>query len=227
MFKHSNKYPIYDIEAVTTPEGRRYEVPGGNIYESVTTALGKRSGKKEGLAEWRKRVGMKEANRISQLTSKRGTAVHKIIEGYLNNEDTHMWGFMPDAIAMFKSVQEILNEYVDIIYLQEAPLFSHTYKLAGRTDMIGYWVNHASEKWAQPALSVVDFKTSMKPKKEEWLTDYFLQGTAYAKMFEEMYHTEIEQIVLVIAVENDTPQIFIDSPYKYTGNEFFTERLRK
>ena len=128
MFKHSNKYPIYDIEAVTTPEGRRYEVPGGNIYESVTTALGKRSGKKEGLAEWRKRVGMKEANRISQLTSKRGTAVHKIIEGYLNNEDTHMWGFMPDAIAMFKSVQEILNEYVDIIYLQEAPLFSHTYK---------------------------------------------------------------------------------------------------
>ncbi len=218
MFKHSTEYPIFEMNSVTTPEGRRYEVPGGKIYESVTTALGRQPGKKEGLMEWRKRVGEKEANKISRIASRRGTAVHKIIEGYLKNEETYMWGFMPDAIAMFKSVQGILNDSIDMICLQEAPLYTHTYELAGRTDMIGYWVKR---------LSVVDFKTSMKPKKEEWITDYFLQSTAYAKMFEEMYDQTIEQIVLVIAVKDNDPQIFIGSPYKYIENQFFTERLKK
>ena len=123
---------------------------------------------------------------------------------------------MPDAIAMFRSIQPLLDKSIEKIYMQEAPLWSNKYQLAGRVDCIATCLKK---------LSVIDFKTSMKPKKREWVEDYFLQGSAYSFMFEEMYNTKIEQVVLFVAVEESEPQIFMDNPYKYINHNFFNERL--
>ena len=193
MFIHENVLEDLDLNTINENGKRYYITPTGEKYPSVTTVLS--NYKKEALFKWRKRVGEKEANKISTQASRRGTKVHKLCENYLNNE-LSFDEYTPDNVVMFKTIQPILDE-IELVYGQERALFSNHLKTAGRVDCIGKFrgKNH-----------IIDFKTSSKPKKEEWLTDYFLQGTAYAKMFEEMYHTEIEQIVLVIAVENDTPQ---------------------
>lgn len=219
-FIREDRFPIYEIEAITTSEGRRYKVPDGPhdvLYESVTTALGNQPGKKESLMEWRRRVGDEEANRISRLAATRGTAVHQIVEDYLNNEEDPLRDKMPDAIMMFKSLQPIIDQSITKVYMQESPLWSHKYKLAGRVDCVAD---------IKGKLSVVDFKTSMKLKKREWIRDYFLQTAAYSHMIYEMYGEQVDQTVIFIAVENAAPQIFVGNPSIDIEDNFFLERLK-
>jgi len=215
-FLHEDRFEVHSIEAVTTDSGRRYKIPNGDMYESVTTALGNQPGKKEGLMEWRRRVGEAEANRISRKAAGRGTAVHQIIEDYLNNLEDPIKDKMPDAVMMFKQLQPILDKSISKVYMQEAPLWSYKYRLAGRVDCVAD---------IKGKLSVVDFKTSMKPKKREWVTDYFLQTAAYSHMIGEMYGDTVEQTVIFIAVENRNPQIFVGDPHADITHEFFTQRI--
>ena len=215
-FKHENRYVPVDMEATTTPEGRRYKTPSGDLYESITTVLGNNPEKKKGLMEWRKRVGEKEANRISRLASTRGTAMHTICENYLNNDEDYIGKAMPNAIDMFRTIQPVLDEAITKVYMQECALYSDTYRLAGRVDCIAD---------IRGELTVVDFKTSMKKKKREWVHDYYLQTAAYSFMFEEMYGEKVDQTLILIAVQDEEPQIFVGNPYKYKGDVFFTERL--
>lgn len=213
---HNNRFKPYELTSIEGKDGRVYKVPGGQLYESITTALGKNPEKKKSLQEWRERVGEREANKISSQAAKRGTAVHKIAENYLNNEPTYNWGFMPNIVSMFNDLKPHLDKNISEVYMQECPLFSHKYKLAGRTDCIAMW---------DGKLSVVDFKTSTREKKREWIHDYFLQGAAYSFMFEEMYGTAIEQVVILIACEESHAQLFIDNPYEHEQDPFFTGRL--
>ena len=215
-FIHEDRFEVHSIEAVTTESGRRYKIPNGDMYESVTTALGNQPGKKEGLMEWRRRVGEAEANRISRKAAGRGTAVHQIIEDYLNNLDDPIKDKMPDAVVMFKQLQPILDKSISKVYMQEAPLWSYKYRLAGRVDCVAD---------IKGKLSVVDFKTSMKPKKREWVTDYFLQTAAYSHMIGEMYGDTVEQTVIFIAVEDRDPQIFVGDPHTDITHEFFAQRI--
>jgi hypothetical protein len=215
-FLHEDRFEVHSIEAVTTDSGRRYKIPNGDMYESVTTALGNQPGKKEGLMEWRRRVGEAEANRISRKAAGRGTAVHQIIEDYLNNLEDPIKDKMPDAVMMFKQLQPILDKSISKVYMQEAPLWSYKYRLAGRVDCVAD---------IKGKLSVVDFNTSMKPKKREWVTDYFLQTAAYSHMIGEMYGDTVEQTVIFIAVENRNPQIFVGDPHADITHEFFTQRI--
>ena len=215
-FIHEDRFEVHSIEAVTTESGRRYKIPNGDMYESVTTALGNQPGKKEGLMEWRRRVGEAEANRISRKAAGRGTAVHQIIEDYLNNLEDPIKDKMPDAVVMFKQLQPILDKSISKVYMQEAPLWSYKYRLAGRVDCVAD---------IKGKLSVVDFKTSMKPKKREWVTDYFLQTAAYSHMIGEMYGDTVEQTVIFIAVEDRDPQIFVGDPYTDITHEFFEQRI--
>jgi len=215
-FLHEDRFEVHSIEAVTTDSGRRYKIPNGDMYESVTTALGNQPGKKESLMEWRRRVGEAEANRISRKAAGRGTAVHSIIEDYLNNLEDPIKDKMPDAVMMFKQLQPILDKSISKVYMQEAPLWSYKYRLAGRVDCVAD---------IKGKLSVVDFKTSMKPKKREWVTDYFLQTAAYSHMIGEMYGDTVEQTVIFIAVENRNPQIFVGDPHADITHEFFTQRI--
>ena len=215
-FIHEERFDVYSIEAITTDSGRRYKVPNGEMYESVTTALGNQPGKKEGLMEWRRRVGNDEANRISRKAAGRGTAVHSIIEDYLNNKEDPCKDMMPDAVVMFKQLQPILDKSISKVYMQEAPLWSDKYRLAGRVDCIAD---------IKGKLSVVDFKTSMKIKKREWVKDYFLQTAAYSHMIKEMYGDTVDQTIIFIAVEDRDPQIFVGDPHTDILDRFFQERL--
>lgn len=215
-FIHEDRFEVHSIEAVTTESGRRYKIPNGDMYESVTTALGNQPGKKEGLMEWRRRVGDAEANRISRKAAGRGTAVHQIIEDYLNNLEDPIKDKMPDAVVMFKQLQPILDKSISKVYMQEAPLWSYKYRLAGRVDCVAD---------IKGKLTVVDFKTSMKPKKKEWVIDYFLQTAAYSHMIEEMYGETVDQTVIFIAVEDRDPQIFVGDPRIDITHKFFEQRI--
>ena len=196
-FLHENI--LGDIELSTTNEnGKRcYITPDGQRYPSITTVLSEY--KKEGIIAWRKRVGEQEANKISTKASRRGTKVHKLCEDYLNNELSFK-DFTPDNVEMFKGIQPFLDE-IEIVYAQERTLYSHHLKTAGRVDCVGMF---------RGKKHIIDFKTSNKPKKWEWIDNYFMQGSAYSVMWEEMTGVSIPYIAIIIAVVDEAPQVFVE-----------------
>ena len=126
------------------------------------------------MIEWRNRVGHEEADKVSTRASLRGTKFHNMMEGYLRGEERFLDGVMPDMKQSFNDMKETLD-LVDNIHYIESPLFSEKLGVAGRTDVIAEFGK---------TLSIIDFKTSAKQKKEQWIENYFEQGTAYALMYE-------------------------------------------
>lgn len=186
---------LEDLKSETFPDGKRYyTLPDGTRLPSVTTVLGAQ--KKQGIMEWRKRVGETEANRISKQATSRGTNVHTLCERYLNNEP--LGAIMPDAVEMFRSLKPLLNR-IDNIHYQECALWSKQLGMAGRVDCIGEFDGE---------LSVIDFKTSKRIKTEAHIEDYFWQTSAYALMYEEMIGTPINNLVIIMAVEDEQPLLF-------------------
>jgi genome maintenance exonuclease 1 len=198
-FIHENT--LGDIELTTIYENgkRLYITPTNEKYPSVTTVLS--NYKKEGIIQWRKRIGEEQANKISTQASRRGTKVHKLCENYLNNEDAIFESYTPDNIVMFKSIQPILDE-LEVVYAQERTLFSHHLKTAGRVDCVGKFRGKPH---------IIDLKTSNKLKKWEWIDNYFMQGAAYSVMWEEMTGIPIPNLAIIIAVADDVPQIFLEN----------------
>lgn len=188
-----------DLEAKTTSSGRKYQTPTGKQYPSVTTVLSILS--EEAIQKWRARVGAEEANKISHRAATRGTAVHEIIEKYLDNDPQFKEGYMPNIISDFMDVKQILDERVGTIYAQECPLYSDYLKIAGRVDCV-------AEFDGKP--SIIDFKTSRKTKKKSWIENYFIQESAYAIMWEERTGMPITQLVTIISVDNEDSQVFIE-----------------
>lgn len=211
-FKHIGCDIDYDLETETIDGKRFYKTPEGLLYPSVTTITSQHG--KDKILEWRKRVGEQEANRISTKASGRGTRVHKICENYLNNEDDFARKQMPDSLVMFKSIQPLLDEHVNNIHALEVPLYSHHLRVAGRVDCIAEY---------NGKLSVIDFKTASKPKEEKWILNYFMQCSAYAVMYEERTKIPVPQIVIMIAVESEEPQVFIKKRNDYI-KDFITYR---
>lgn len=194
-----------DLNSITQDDGKRfYEAPNGKQYKSVTTILSNLS--KDSIQKWRNRVGEEEANRISSKATKRGTACHSIIEEYIQNSPDCLKDKTFDLIDTFKNIEPIIDDHLDNIYAIETALWSDEMEIAGRVDCIAEWDGE---------LSVIDWKTSRKPKKEEWIESYFLQSTCYAIMFEEIYGISINKIVIVISVDGDTPQVFEKDPKEY------------
>lgn len=203
--------PTIELESETTESGRFYVTPTGAKYPSITTILGAMQSeeKKAKLAEWKKRVGDQQAAYISRRATDRGTSMHTICENYTCNFPNPTRGHMPTSVELFKHIQPVLDERVGIIYGNEIALFSDRLRAAGRTDLVAQF---------DGIRSVVDFKTSNKDKKEEWITDYFLQSTAYAIMLEEMYdHFIIPQIAIIVAVEDGEHknQVFVKKTIQY------------
>ena len=192
------------ITRATTEVGRRYFTPEGKAYPSITTILGQLS--KQSIMEWRKRVGEEEANKVSRRASTRGTAVHKLAEDYLNNDPTWNEGVMPNNLASFLDLKKIIDERLDNLWFQEEFLYSDKLKCAGQVDCIAEFDGE---------LSIIDFKTSLKPKKEEWVENYFIQGSAYCEMYEERYGTSINQVVILIVTEDGAVQSFIKDKKDY------------
>ncbi len=199
MFEHKKVDLGYqDLNCVTKPGGRKYTTPKGKAYPSITTVLSIKS--KAGIEAWKKRVGEEEANKISYRASQRGTAVHEMCEKYINNEN-HTLGFMPNIIGDFNQIKNILDTRIGKVYGQELPLYSDYLGVAGRVDCIAEF---------DGKLSVIDFKTSRKTKKKEWIEGYFQQETFYAIAWEERTKMPITQLVTIISVDNDQPQVFVE-----------------
>lgn len=201
-FDHGVKLP--KITRKTTENGRRYFTPEGKAYPSITTILGQLS--KQGIMEWRKRVGEEEANKISRQASTRGTAVHQLCEDYINNDPDWNKDVMPNNLASFLDLKKIIDERLDNVWFQEEFLYSDKLKCAGQVDCIAEFDGQ---------LSIIDFKTSRKPKKEEWIENYFIQTSFYAAAFYERTGIIIKQGVILITVDGHEPQVFKIEPYQY------------
>lgn len=197
MFNYCSPKDLQDLKSETFLDGRRfYTLPDGTQLPSVTTVLGAQ--KKAAIMQWRQRVGEEKANAISRKASGRGTNVHTLCERYLNNES--LGDMMPDAKEMFLSIKPELNR-INNIHYQEQALWSTQLGVAGRVDCIGEF---------DEELSVIDFKTSARVKTREDILDYFWQTTAYALMYEELVGIPINKLVIIMAVENSEPLIFIE-----------------
>jgi genome maintenance exonuclease 1 len=198
----------FELNAVTTEDGRRYTAPNGEVYPSITTVLS--SYNKKAIYEWRKRVGEEEANRVSRKAANRGTKLHSLCEDYLKNELTpmKMQSIMPDTKELFLQLRPELDANIGDVYGLEQALYSKNLQIAGRCDCIAEWNGE---------LSIIDYKTSSKEKNEDHIQNYFMQCTAYAEMFEEITGRPINQIVVAIAVEGDNPQFFVRDKHLYVS----------
>jgi len=203
MFTHLDN-DIPEIKTETIDKKRYYVTPEGKKYPSITTVLGHFN--KKSIYEWRQRVGSKEANRISTQASRRGTKVHQMCEDFINNELDEK-KFMPSDKETFNTIKNILENNINNIHCQEATLYSDYLKVAGRVDCVAEW---------NGKLSVIDFKTSRRLKQREHIHGYFQQGSAYCIMYEERTKVPINQIVIVMTVDGNDPQIFIEKRDTWT-----------
>lgn len=207
-----------EVLAIDGKAGRLYATPSGEYY-SITTKLGKTKDA-PALDAWFLREGKKGSSYRGRLASERGSAVHDFAEKYLSadpsspksmqafvdskNQIQRDWGSIGYDMAMglVREAEKGLTK----IYCQETAIWSDAMQTAGRVDLIGEW---------KGVPSVVDFKTSSKPKEKKWIEDYFLQTAFYALAHNEMFGTTIDQLVVLITVESSTPQIFVESAERY------------
>jgi len=200
MFEHVNvNIDQPQVEPISKDGVRYYPIPGADkYYPSVTSITSFKNA--AFFAGWRKKVGEHEANRITARATQRGTTFHSITEDYIKNElDLNMYlENNPLPVRMFQSAKDTLNR-IDKINCLETFLYSHYLGLAGRVDCIAEFDGE---------LAVIDFKTSTKEKKEDWVEHYFVQETAYAAMFLERTGIEVKKIVTLIAVEDGSVQVF-------------------
>lgn len=195
-----------ELETETINGKRYYVVSGEEKYPSVTTALDATSDKSH-LERWKKRIGEKEANKISTQAKNRGTALHGLAEKYVMNEDVDLKNQQPSNVYNFMQIKKALDKHADNIRVVEGCLYSNVLKIAGRCDLICEWDNK---------LAVVDYKTSSKLKNKEWITDYLIQSSTYAYMFWERTGIMLKEIVILICVEdNIEPQVFRENPVNY------------
>lgn len=204
MFNHVDMgVTLEDLKAQTV-EGKRVYAVGESYYPSISTICSFR--KRKSIAEWRARVGEEEANKISVRAASAGTTLHSIVEDYLNNNldlDKYKDKYLP--VLLFQQAKQMLSR-IDNIHFQEAPLYSHEFGIAGRVDCIAEF---------DGKISIIDFKTSSKEKKESWIENYFVQETGYAKMYEERSGIKVDQIVTLITCQNGFTQVFIKDPEDY------------
>ena len=186
-----------NLDRRDSPDGRRYVTLDGNAYPSVTTVLSILS--EESIAKWRKRVGEEEANRIGQRAATRGTAVHSLIEKYLKNEPDCRDGFLPHVVQSLENLKPLLDKHVTKVYAQEVPLYSDHLQLAGTCDCVCEW---------DGVPTIVDWKTSRRPKKKANIGNYFMQLAAYAVMWEERTGMPIQQTRIVMDVDDFHPVMY-------------------
>ena len=195
------KFNFIDIDksVLPTAKGKRqgkyrfYDINGTN-YPSVTSILGVR--KKVELQQWRDKIGENVANWEMGRAARRGTATHNLIENYIKGEPLEEKSVLP--LGLFKLMKPYIDQ-INNIHCLETILCSHKYKLAGQVDCIAEY---------NGKLSVIDFKTANKERKEEWIDNYFMQCTAYALMYEELYNAEINDIVVIIGGEDGSIAVY-------------------
>lgn len=199
MFNHIGHSLVELPEPETVNGVRYYPTPSGKKLPSITSVTSHKT--RKFFAEWRKKVGDVEADRITKVSTSRGTKFHKYSEDYLNNLLVAPKDLNEQVSAswqMFETAKPYLDN-INNIHALEAPLYSEYLGIAGRVDCIAEYNGE---------LAIVDFKTSSKQKKEEWIEHYFVQCVAYAYMFYERTGIEVDKIVILQACGDGEVQLF-------------------
>ena len=201
----TQKYNYTPLDRTTIEGKRHYALPDGSKVPSVTTILDrtKPQEKREALANWKKRVGEQKAQEITTEAANRGTRMHSYLEHYVLSADMKPLPGNPYAHpSWFMAAEVILKglSNVDEFWGIEIPLY-YSGLYAGTTDLIGKWKG-------RPA--IIDFKQTNKPKKREWIEDYFLQLAAYAAAHNDMHGTNIEDGVILMCVQ---PKLLEDGTF--------------
>ena len=201
MLQINSPYPYQEIKRKQVDGKRLYATESGPV-PSVTTILDKTKPreKREALANWKKRVGDKEAQRIVTEAANVGTVMHNILEYWVKNEDYDPGNNVVhrQAKAMAQVVKEHVQPNLDEVWGSEVNLY-YPGLYAGTTDLLGVWKG-------QPA--IMDFKQTNKPKKREWIEDYFLQGAAYSLAHNALYETDIKSIAIFMCSRDCQWQLF-------------------
>tara|TARA_B100001057_G_scaffold191965_1_gene192869 strand:+ start:53 stop:733 length:681 start_codon:yes stop_codon:yes gene_type:complete len=180
-----NKFEYKPIERKSIDGKRKYLTPDGNAVASVTTILDATKDKTH-LIAWRKRVGEQKAQEIVTEAASVGTRMHKYLEDYVEFGEWPSPGSNPYAQQAHKMAEQVkTNALVDVdeIWGSEVNLYMPN-MYAGTTDLVGQYKGQAA---------IMDFKQTNKPKKVEWVVDYFLQLVAYAEAHNELYGTTIRE----------------------------------
>lgn len=188
----------HEIPSITRidDEGKRvYQTPTDHKYPSVTSVTSIIN--EDSIKKWRNRVGEEQANQISSRACNRGTAIHSLCESYLLNEQTNPSIFDKEV---FDSLVPYLDKF-DNIHALETQLYSNVLEVAGTVDCIAEY---------DGKLYIIDFKTSKKPKKKEYINNYFMQCAAYSYMFWERTSILVEELMILVAIDDEEPQVFIE-----------------
>ena len=202
----TQRYNYTPLDRTTIDGKRHYCLPDGSKVPSVTTILDKTKPreKREALENWKKAVGEKRAQEITTEAANRGTRMHAYLEHYVLSADMKPLPSNPYAHPSWYMAAQVilqgLQPNVDEYWGVEVPLY-YSGLYAGTTDLIGVWKG-------RPA--IMDFKQSNKPKKREYIEDYFLQLAAYAAAHNEMHGTNIRDGVILMAVQ---PKLLEDGSY--------------
>jgi len=204
-----NKFEYPNLERVDTDIGRHYLDSNNKPVPSVTTVLSGTSKSKDGLVQWRNRVGDEEADRIIKQSTDIGTAVHEAIEKFLNKEGWDNFENTSDQILAKnisnKFIKDALKGITEIWGLEVGLILDNLY--AGTADCVGLY---------RDIPTLIDFKTAKKIKKRDWIEDYFLQGCAYANAHNVMFGTDIQQIVILMVDRNLIFQEYIVRPTEFS-----------
>ena len=198
--------------------GMRFYEVDGQAFPSVTTVLGYRP--KPGLEQWRKNVGEEAAKWEMGRAARRGKATHTLIEEYLKGETPSTRDVLP--LGLFTILKPYLAQ-IDNVHCLETILYSKQLTLAGQVDCIAEY---------NGKLSVIDFKTANKERNDEWNKNYYMQCSAYAVMYEELFGTPIDQIVILMASEDGASRAFIKEKKDYledlkTEIQYFYDNYNK
>jgi genome maintenance exonuclease 1 len=190
------KFDYTPISRTTVDGKRHYCTPDGHKVPSVTTILDrtKPEEQKQALAQWRKNVGEERAQQITTEAANRGTRMHSYLESYVLSDDMKPLPGNPYAHpSWFMAAEVILKGLcnVDEFWGSEVPVY-YSGLYAGTTDCVGVWKG-------RPA--IIDFKQTNKPKKREWIGDYFIQLAAYAQAHNATHRTNIDCGVIMMATQ--------------------------
>jgi CRISPR/Cas system-associated exonuclease Cas4 (RecB family) len=196
---------------IEVPRLERFHVDGKRFYKkvdsddamnfiSITTITSNYS--KEKFKKWRLRVGEDEANRITKNATTRGTHMHTLVEHYLENKELPKSAPLPKLL--FDVAKPELNKINNILGI-EIQLYSEYFAVAGTCDTIAEY---------DGILSIIDYKTSEKPKPREWIDGYFVQATAYALMLFELTGIKAKQLVIIMACENGEVEVYKETDLK-------------
>lgn len=193
---YNPKFEYKLIPRVTIDGKRFYETPDGNKLPSVTTILDKTKSQEkiQALNNWRKRVGVEKAQEITTEAANRGTRMHTYLEQYVKDGMIKERGSNPFSWPSHAMAQVVIDQglrNVNEFWGIEVPLyFPGIY--AGTTDGAGMHLNQES---------ILDYKQTNRPKKREWIDDYFVQLCAYAEAHNEVYGTKIRKGVILMCVK--------------------------